>query len=244
MQGLERDKEILRMQIYAAMIDRVDQNIGRLLDKLEQQGELDNTLILFASDNGACAEGAPTRVRSEDIQDFGAVASYETVGEDWATVQNTPLRYWKNWSHEGGICTPLIAQWTGYIVNTGGFYRQPIHFIDFMSTFVEIAGASYPQTYNAEKITPMQGAAIVPSFRGESIRRGKPLFWEWRKGGGMRVDDTKAVFYEKEWDLYDIESDRTETRNLAEEEPEMLNSMQAKWRRWYKSVKDSVDLMP
>ena len=242
--GIERQKEILRMQIYAAMLDRVDQNIGRVLEKLKQQGQLENTLILFASDNGACAEGANAMFKSSEIEDFATVSSYETVGEDWATVQNTPLRYWKNYTHEGGICTPLVAYWPDQIKNPGGFYREPVHFVDFMSTFVELTGATYPAMFNGNRITPMQGASLLPAFRDEPIKRQSPLFWKWRQGGGMRQDSVKAVFYDKEWELYNIKSDRNETSDLAYEKPELLTSMQQKWRSWYKSVKDSVSILP
>jgi arylsulfatase len=241
-QGEERRKEILRMQIYAAMLDRVDQNVGRLVEKLRQQGKLENTLIMFASDNGACAEETKPAVMSDKIEDFGTVASYETVGEEWATVQNTPLRYWKNYSHEGGICTPLIAHWPGHMQNRGGFYRQPVHFIDIMSTLVDITGADYPDTFTGNQITPMQGTTLVPAFHQRPIKRNKPLYWKWHKGGGIREEDTKAVFYDQEWELYDIDADRNETRNLAAIKPKRLDAMKQRWKTWYHSVRDTVVL--
>ncbi|MBD3377868.1 sulfatase-like hydrolase/transferase [candidate division KSB1 bacterium] len=242
--GVEREKEILRMQIYAAMLDRVDQNIGRLLNKLEQQGKLDNTLIFFASDNGACAEGASAQFASTEIEDFGNADSYEVVGEDWATVQNTPLRFWKNWTHEGGICTPLVAFWADHIKKTGGFYREPVHFIDMMATFVDLTEAHYPETFNQMTVTPMQGTSILPALQDQPLQRDKPLYWKWRRGGGMRDDDTKAVFYDEKWELYNIDQDRNETNNLAATRPEELESMIADWREWYRSVKDTVESMP
>ncbi len=118
---IERQKEIRRMEIYAAMLDRADQNIGRVLDKLRAQGQLQNTLIFFASDNGAEAGDSQAVNRSTRLEDFGTVASFEAVGQDWATVQNTPLRYWKNFAHEGGVRTPFIVTWPGKIGNPGGF---------------------------------------------------------------------------------------------------------------------------
>lgn len=243
-QGEEREKEIKRMQIYAAMLDRVDQNIGRILEKLKAQGKLDNTLIMFASDNGACAEGANAKFASTKLEDFGTVASYETVGEDWATVQNTPLRFWKNYTHEGGICTPLVAYWPGQIKNGGGFYREPVHFIDIMSTVVDLSGATYPQTFRGASVTPMQGTSLRPAFGNQPLQRQKPLYWKWSRGGGIRDDDTKAVFYNDEWELYDLESDRNETQNLATSTPGTLDSLQTRWREWYRSVKDSISSMP
>ncbi|MDZ7722261.1 MAG: arylsulfatase [candidate division KSB1 bacterium] len=241
--GLERQKEIKRMQIYAAMMDRVDQNIGRMLDKLDKQGKLLNTLVIFASDNGACAEELNIPGVSKDINDFGTVGSYESVGQDWAIVQNTPLRFWKTYTHEGGICTPLIAHWPGHI-RKGGFYREPVHFIDIMPTLVEITGAKYPDTFKGTRITPMQGSSLKPAFQNCPLDREKPLYWKWKQGGGMREGDTKAVFYNKEWELYHIESDRNETIDLAQMRPDELKEMKKRWRRWYKSVKDSVTSMP
>ncbi len=191
--GLQRDW---------TQLDRVDQNVGRLLDKLERQGKLDNTLIFFASDNGACAEEPNVKGRSTDIKDFGTVASYESVGTDWATVQNTPLRFWKNYTHEGGICTPLIAHWPDQMKETGEYCREPVHFIDIMATFVDVSGADYPESFKGSRITPMQGTSLQPAFQGLSIQRTKPLYWKWKKGGGMRQEDSKAVFWDEEWELF------------------------------------------
>ncbi|PQJ29570.1 sulfatase-like hydrolase/transferase [Rubritalea profundi] len=152
------------MEIYAAMLDRVDQNIGKVLAKLKQHGQLENTLIMFASDNDACAEGAGAKNRSTKLEDFGTVASFETVGKNWATVQNTPLRNWKNYSHEGGIRSPLIVSWLGKINNPGGYYHGAGHLIDIMPTLVGLTAANYPETYEGKPITPMQGINLLPSL--------------------------------------------------------------------------------
>jgi arylsulfatase len=162
--GEELAKEIKRMEIYAAMLDRVDQNIGKILAKLKAQGKLDNTLIMFASDNGGCAEGAGAKIKSTKLEDLGTVASYEEVGKNWATVQNTPLRNWKNYSHEGGIRTPFIVSWQAGIKNGGGFCHEPAHFIDIMSTLVDLTGASYPKTFSGKAVIPMQGVSLLPAF--------------------------------------------------------------------------------
>jgi arylsulfatase len=234
--GIELEKEKLRMEIYAAMIDRVDQNIGRMLDKLRIQGKLDNTLIMFASDNGGCAESSNAEVKSTDIKEFGKVGSYETVGKNWATVQNTPLRYWKNYSHEGGINTPFIVSWPAGIKERGGFYREPAHFIDVMATLVDVTGARYPETLNDQVIVPMQGVSLQPAFENQSLQREKPIFWQWNKGGAIRIGDMKAVFYNGTWELFDLSKDRNESNDLSSQYPKILDEMQREWKHWIQTT--------
>lgn len=238
--GIELEKEIRRMEIYAAMLDRVDQNIGKVLAKLRQQGKLENTLIMFASDNGGCAEGAGAKFKSTKLEDFGTVASYETVGRNWATVQNTPLRKWKNYSHEGGIRTPLIVSWPGRIKNAGGFSHQPGHLIDIMPTLVALTGATYPETFNERPIPPMQGISLLPALAGGALERGKPIFWQWSQGGAIRDGDMKAVFWGRgataEWELHDLSKNLNETENLAGEMPERLEGLKQQWHAWFAGV--------
>ncbi len=232
--GIELEKEKRRMEIYAAMLDRVDQNIGKVLAKLKQQGKLENTLIMFASDNGACAEETGAKVRSTKLEDFGTVASYETVGENWATVQNTPLRNWKNYSHEGGIRSPLIIRWPGKINMPGGFYHGAGHLIDIMPTLVELAGAKYPETYQDKPVTPMQGVSLLPSCEGKPLVRENPVYWQWADGGAIRIGEMKAVFWgeNRQWELYNLAKDGNESNDLAPSMPEMLESMKKNWHQW------------
>ncbi|MGB0372714.1 MAG: arylsulfatase [Opitutales bacterium] len=232
----KRAKEERRMEIYAAMLDRVDQNIGRLLDALEAHGDLDNTLIMFASDNGGCAERSGAKVFSTNIEDFGSVASYETVGKNWATVQNTPMRNWKNYSHEGGINTPFIVNWPSKIQRPGSFYREPAHFIDIMATLVDITGATYPQKFREETIVPMQGVSLLPAFSGKSLERDQPLFFKWGKAGAIRDGHFKAVFVGKKWELFDMANDRNESNDLSSQYPERLAQMQDAFNAWLVSV--------
>lgn len=230
----QQKKETLRMQIYAAMLDRVDQNIGKVISKIKQQGKLKNTLFFFASDNGACAEGAKAKNQSTDIKDFGKINSYEVVGKQWATVQNTPLRFWKNYSYEGGICTPLIVSGAGMIKKPGTFCRQPVHFIDIMATLVDLTKAEYPESHNNHPVTPMQGTSILPALNGKKIEREKPLYWQWARGGAIRQGDIKAVFNNKKWELYNISKSRNECK--PENNPEKLNNMKKNWEKWYSDV--------
>ncbi len=231
--GLELKKEKLRMEIYAAMVDRVDQSLGKIFAKLKQQKKFENTLIMFASDNGACAEDPRVTNRSTNIEDFGKINSYEVVGENWATVQNTPLRYWKNYSHEGGIRTPFIVSWPDFIKKRGSINDEPGHFIDIMSTLVALTGAQYPVTYNGNPIIPMQGVSLLPAFNGDPIEREKPLFWQWSRGGGIREGDMKAVFWNDQWELFDLKDNPNETNDLSDRQPEKLQSLKAQWENWY-----------
>lgn len=232
----EKASEAKRMEIYAAMLDRVDQNIGRVINKLKAQGKLENTLIMFASDNGGCAEETGAVVVSEDPKDAGNVASFDTVGESWAIVQNTPFRFYKNYSHEGGICTPFIASWPKGIKKTGGMNDQVAHFIDIMPTVAELGGAVYPKNHHGTKITPMQGVSLLPALKGGSVKRGKPVFWSWKNGSAIREENMKAVRWGEDWELYDLSSDRNETKNLASTRPETLQNLVKQWDRWYAEV--------
>jgi len=234
--GVELAKEKKRMEIYAAMLDCVDQNIGRILEKLKKQGKLDNTLIMFASDNGACAEETGAKRNSTQLEDFGTVASYEAVGENWATVQNTPLRNWKNYTHEGGIRTPFIVSWPGGIKETGGFNHEPLHLIDIMATLVDLTGASYPETFKDEKITPMLGVSLLPTFNGETLERDNPIFWQWSLGGGVREGNWKAVFWDEQWELHDMSKNHNETADQSKKMPERLQSMKQKYEQWSEEV--------
>jgi arylsulfatase len=240
-EDLERRKEIRRMEIYAAMMDRVDQNIGRILNKLRAQGKLENTLIMFASDNGACPDGTiRAKDKSTKLEDFGKINSYETPEQSWATVQNTPLRQWKGFSHEGGIRTPFIISWPAGIDASGAIYREPGHVMDIMPTLLEITGARYPNEANGQKVLPMDGVSLTPAFMGKDLDRNKPLYWEYSEGFAIRDGDMKAVrlrrAVDKEWELYDFSTDENETNDLAPTMPDKLKLMKQKWKQWYASV--------
>ena len=226
-----RNEEIKKMEVYAAMIDRMDQNIGKVMAKLKEIGKDENTLILFVSDNGASAE----MVRIED--DFGEIGSmtrWSSLGGDWANVGNTPFRYFKNYSFEGGINTPLIAYWPGKI-KPASLTEFPGHFIDFMATFVELTKAEYPKKCNNQPITPMQGQSLLPVFYGENQTRERPVFWEWQDGQAVYFNSFKIVKegFDSTWELYNLEIDPTETNNLASENPgkvEELNNLFSEWK--------------
>jgi arylsulfatase A-like enzyme len=231
----ERKREEERMEVYAAMIDCVDQNIGRLLVQLEELGELDNTLILFAADNGSSAEFAEKGVGGTGA--IGSMSYWASLGKNWANVSNTPFRLYKNDSYEGGICTPFIAYWPGKIKNHGSIDHRPLHFIDVMPTLAELADATYPSEFRDQKITPMQGESFLPALLGaEATDREKPIFWQWQAGKAVRRGKWKAVAKGSEWSLFNMENDRNETTDLKAQFPETFEELRGLYDAWSTSV--------
>lgn len=234
----QKDEEDLKMAVYGAMIDRLDQNIGRIQDKLKDMGVADNTLIVFVSDNGASAEV----VNIEGSGEIGTMTRWTSLGGDWANVSNTPLRYFKNYSHEGGIKTPMVAYWPKGLKNKNTISSTPLHFIDFMTTFAEISGAKYPEKFRNQEILPMNGVSFAPLLYGEkSIERKAPLCWEWNRGRAIRDGDWKLVSYNGGWELYNLSEDPVESKDLSEENPEKVSEMNDKFEAWAREV-GNVDI--
>lgn len=229
----ERKQEAMRMEVYAAMVDRLDQNIGRLLKKLEEQGKLDNTLILFLSDNGGCATD-PKVDNVDPKAPMGSVGSYPSYGQNWATVSDTPFRKWKTTSHEGGVSTPLVVHWPAGIKPKTDWNRDSAHLIDIMPTMVEVAGAQYPGASKQLKIPAMDGVSLCSAFKGEAITRNRPLFFQYGKSAAMLDDPWKLVRLGTTWELYDRVNDRSETKDLAGKNPEVVKKMNAAWLEWWK----------
>ncbi|HSM47907.1 MAG TPA: arylsulfatase [Draconibacterium sp.] len=223
-------EEIQKMEVYAAMIDRMDQNIGKILAKLKEVGKDENTLILFVSDNGASAE--MVRI-DDDYGEIGTMTRWTSLGEDWANVGNTPFRYFKNYSYEGGINTPLIAYWPNKI-KPETFSTFPGHFIDFMATFVDLTGVDYPSEFNNQQITPLQGESLLPAFLGKNVQREKPIFWEWQNGQAAYHNNFKIVKHgvDKTFELYNLTTDPTETINLAKENPGKAEELEKMFLDW------------
>jgi len=225
----DKDEWELKMAVYAAMITRMDKNIGRILEKIRTLGKEENTLVLFLSDNGACAEDVN---RTPDIPP-GPMASYRSVDLPWANASDTPFRKFKQWTHEGGIATPLIARWPRVIKNQGGLSRQIGHVIDVMPTFCEIARVDYPQTYNGQSVQPFEGNSLMPTLEGTTTGGHDVLFWEHLGNKAVRQGKWKAVAgHNRDWELYNLEDDRTETNNLAEQYPERVKRMVEAWHDW------------
>ncbi|WP_372776580.1 arylsulfatase [Mangrovibacterium sp.] len=228
----EKDLEAQKMEVYAAMIDRMDQNIGRVLSELKRLGQLDNSIILFMSDNGASAEV----VNLENDNDSGVIGGIDrwvSLGENWANVSNTPFRFYKTYSYEGGINTPLIAWWPNKIkANSKSDFTG--HFVDIMPTLIEIAGAEYPVKFNGQEITPQRGISLMPTMKRETIERSSPIFWQWHTGRAMVYNGWKIVKHgeDQPWDLYNIEQDPTERVNLAKDYPEKTKELDAMFAKW------------
>ncbi len=229
-----RREEARKMEVYAAMIDRMDQNVGRIVEKLKETGRWENALVMFVSDNGASAEVVRL---GDDFGEIGSMTRWSSLGPRWANVSNTPFRYYKNYSYEGGINTPLIARWPGQI-EPGTFSRFPGHFIDMMATLVEVSGAEYPSVFNGSGITPMQGTSLLPAFRGIESERDRPLFWEWRNGQAVLSGEWKLVRHglENPWELYRVSEDPAETENLASTFSKKTRELEALFMGWKESV--------
>lgn len=225
----QKIEEDLKMAVYSAMIDRLDQNIGRLLSKLDEMNVRENTLILFLSDNGASSEVVNLKNGTGEI---GTLTRWTSLGPDWANVSNVPLRLFKNYSHEGGIKTPLIAYWPDGIKEVNKISNTPLHLIDLMPTFVELAGAIYPKEYNNQSIIPLDGMSFLPILKGEEIEREKPLFWEWQRGKAVRDGDWKLVALRNKWALYNLKTDPVEENDLSEVQPEKYNELKLKYEQW------------
>jgi arylsulfatase len=226
-----KDDWDLRMAVYAAMVYRMDQGIGRLVKKLEERNEIDNTLILFLCDNGGCAEENIGGER-EGVP-AGPQESFTSYRTPWANASNTPFRLYKHWVHEGGIASPLIAHWPARIKQKGRFTHQPGHLIDVMATAVDIGGATYPASYKGKPISPLEGRSLVPIFDGKR-RAGHPaIYWEHEGNRAVREGKWKLVSrYPGDWELYDLEADRTEMNNLAGKHPNRVERMSAMYRQW------------
>jgi arylsulfatase A-like enzyme len=227
----ERDRFDHIMAIYAATVAHMDTAVGRLTAALKERGVLDNTLILFLSDNGGNAESGPNGRLNGNPP--GSAQSDVFEGQSWATLSNTPFRRYKHFNHEGGIATPLIAHWPARIKARGELRPQPGHLVDIMATCVDVATATYPKESNGKSILPMEGTSLVPAFDNKPLTRDA-LYWEHEGNAAVRVGDRKLVRMGRNgtWELYDLKDDRTELHNLAGENPEQVTQLAAKWDAW------------
>ena len=223
-----------RREIYAAQIDSIDQNVGRLVAKLKQLGQFENTLILFLSDNGCSAEGGPGGFnRGQAGAPIGTGRSYASAGLEWANASDTPFRKFKIATHEGGIATPLIAHWPAGIRGRNEVRHQVGHVIDIMPTLIELAGASYPKSNNGHDLLPAEGRSLAPALTGQGGPGARSLFWEHQGNKAVRQGDWKAVAEGRgPWELYDLGTDRAESRNLAEQKPDKVRELVGLWQDW------------
>lgn len=229
----ERERYDTLMAVYAACVSRIDAAVGNLVAGLKSRGELENTLILFFSDNGGNPEAGP----EGRLQGPGAPGSAESTlfcGESWAWMQNTPFRRYKHFNDEGGISSACIAHWPAGIRARGEFRREPAHLIDVMATCVDLGRASYPATREGQPVKPLEGVSLVPAFAGRPLGRRTPLFGEHEGNAYVRAGEWKIVRvgYGAPWELYNLTSDRTEQNNLASAQPDRVRAMAAQWDDW------------
>jgi|GEM_PF-128540 len=227
----EKEVEDLTMAVYAAMIDRLDQNIGKLCAKLEEMGVADNTILLFLSDNGGCPF---QRTKDRSIPP-GSADSYWTYHKGWAQLSNTPFRLYKQNQHEGGISTPLIAHWPGKI-RPGTKTDQAGHIVDIMATLLDITGTEYPEVFNDARLRPLRGKSLLPVFEGRQRAPHEEIFFEFNKYKALRSGKWKIAWQKERWELYDVEADRTELNDLAAEMPEKTKELAARYDLWLKEL--------
>lgn len=231
-----QDWEDLRMATYAAMVDRMDQNIGNVLKTLKELGLEDNTVVMFLSDNGGCTEEPGGR---DSSQQPGIVSTYTAVGPAWGWAQNTPFRRYKTWVNEGGISTPFIVRWPGH-VKPGTTTGQMGHIIDILPTCLEAVGGKPVAEINGAKTKPPEGRSLVPIFRGEQRPQAEELCWEWAGNCAIRHGQWKLVWdilnKARKWELYDIVADRTELHDLAKMNPEVVIKLSTAYDKWAKSL--------
>ncbi|MFK7982706.1 MAG: sulfatase-like hydrolase/transferase [Saprospiraceae bacterium] len=279
----DKDWELANMETYAAMTTVMDEGIGQIVDALAAKGQLENTIIFYLQDNGACAEeldwiknrpkeadlipmkpnelqtemipfitrnGKPVKLMKEAWP--GPPEGYTAYGLNWANASNTPFREYKHWVHEGGISTPLIVHWPAKIKDGGTFRSEPTHLIDIMATCVDVGGGTYPTTYNNQPIQPMEGKSLVPAFNQQDLARAA-IYWEHEGNRAVRMGKWKLISKAskkhsfiwdktedlalKNWELFDMEKDRTEMHDIAGEHPELVQKMAAMWLAWGKRTK-------
>lgn len=242
-----------RMALFAAMVSHVDQGIGRITADLEAHGELNNTLVFFLSDNGACyewgpfgfdrgvADGGANLHSGAELREMGRRGTYSSYGSGWANLSNTPLRMYKHYTHEGGLATPLIVHWPAGTGRPDKWVRDPVHVMDILPTICEATGAAYPREFHGRPVLPAEGINILPAIRGDRLPE-RPLAFEHDgarayRQGRWKVVWSKRMPFEIRWELYDIASDRCETVNLAEKFPERAAALAEQWEAWAKRVK-------
>lgn len=231
----DKEQWDLKMAVYAAMIDRMDQGIGRVLEALRKGGLEEDTLVLFLSDNGGCHESISRRNMNKPGTEPGQRGSFVSYSRNWANASNTPFRWFKHWVHEGGISTPLIAKWPARIRARGQLTGQVAHVTDIMATCCDVAGATYPETFSGNPVTPRAGRSLAPIFDGKTREPHPRLCWEHEGNRAIREGNWKLVATTKgKWELYDLEADRTELHDLAQENPKKAEDLNAAWERWAK----------
>ncbi len=250
-----REWECMRMAVYAAMIDRLDQNVGRILDCLDETGQRDNTVIIFLADNGGCEEHLKedgSNIRRYDIPMTGGgnptlgnipglmpgpENTFQSYGVSWANASNTPFRQFKKWVHEGGIATPLIVNYAGFKESSGRIVHDVCHTMDIMPTILEITGAKHPEEFHGQRMTPLEGRSLVPAVTGKGSLPERVIYWEHMGNRAARAGSLKLVADDNApWELYDLSADRTELNDLIASHPTDAGELEKKYQAWAQRV--------
>ena len=233
-ESANHDWEDRRMATYAAMVDEMDQQIGRLVDALKKNDAYENTLVMFFADNGGCAEEPGGR---ETSRIPGPKEYYTAVGPAWGWAQNTPFKRYKQFVNEGGISSPMVVHWPKKIP-AGSKSNAVAHVIDLAPTCADLAGRQWPAEYDGTKVGEAEGKSMRAILEGEESDRHATLYWEWSGNRAIRRGNMKYVFdkIEKRWSLYDIEKDRTELTDLSSHQPKLASELEAAWNHWAKET--------
>lgn len=241
-----------RMSVFAAMVESVDRGVGKIIAHLNDSNELENTLILIMSDNGACYEWGPfgfdgpsrkgtTVLREgEQLRETGGPNTYQSYGSGWANLGNTPFRMYKHFTHEGGLSSPLIAHWPQGISTGDRWIRDPTHVMDIMPTILEVSNSKYPLAREGNKVHRLSGTSLFPLFEGHTLEpRG--IGFDHQGAHALRRGNWKAVWSKRmpeeiRWELYNLANDRCEMHDLANSEPQILADMVKEWERWAHEV--------
>ncbi len=248
------DWQDLRMAVYAAMVDRMDQGIGRVMATLRRLGVEDDTLVLFLSDNGGCAEfmsedgwarhypvdlPGGRRVTTGNLPDLrpGDAQTFMSYDLPWANVSNAPFRLFKHWVHEGGISTPLVVQWPAGLTKGGQVSATPCHVVDILPTLLEAAGVAYPREHADHAIQAADGESLLGLLRGEDWAREQPIFWEHEGNAAIRLGAWKLVRRSgRPWELYNMDRDRTELHDLSARDRPTVDRLARDHAAWSETV--------
>jgi arylsulfatase len=229
----QREFQACKMAVHAAMVDRMDREIGRVMAQVKAMGALENTIVMFLSDNGASAEIMVRGDGHDQHAECGTGATFLSIGPGWSSLANTPFRRHKSWVHEGGIATPLIVHWPAGIKGRGEMRHTPGHVIDLVPTILELAGGKAPTEWKGMKAPARAGKSLAAVFGGDVKIERESMWWMHQQNRALRAGDWKIVAAGRdgEWELYDLSVDRSETKNLAKERPEKVKELAGMWEK-------------
>ena len=228
-----------KMAIHAAMIHRIDIETGRVRDQLKAMGAFENTVVFFLSDNGASAEQIIRGDMHDRTAPPGSGPTYLCLGPGWSSAANTPFRLHKSWVHEGGITTPLIVHWPRGIAARNELRHTPGHLIDLAPTILELAGGKWPESFAGKPVPAGPGKSLVPALAKDGSVAHEYFWWYHERNRAIRMGDWKLVAErDRPWELYDLRTDRSESRNLAAEHPDKVRDLDRAWTAHMEEFRD------